>query len=162
VAEGASHGGVRVGQRETGGGVIEDACSPCGDGVAGGAGSRGGGESSRNVVGNVAANRCGALKGCRMATVAIGGAERVVVAHMAQLAGSRLGRHVRSRQSKSGRAVIECCGSKAHGCVAIGAISRGKQRSSRGVRRSRGALPAAAIVGVQVAAGIPAIGGGNR
>jgi len=159
VAKTASHRCMRIGQRETRGAVIEDAGCPSCNRVAGSTLRRGDRETGGNVVWNVSAHRRAGSEGCRVAPVAIGGAERVVVVHVAEGAGRR---QVSTGQSKSGRAVIECCGSKAHGCVAIGAIGHGKQRSGGGVRGSRGALPAAAIVGVQVAAGIPAIGGGNR
>jgi len=64
---------------------------------------------------------------------------------------------MQSRQCKSRRAVVPCRGCKSHRGVAIGAICRGKRSARRRVRRGVGALPAAAIVGVQVAARIPAI-----
>jgi len=67
-----------------------------------------------------------------------------------------------SRQGKSGRAVVPRCGCEAHCRVAIGAVSHRKGRPGSGVRRGVGPLPAAAIVCVQMAAGISAIGRGDR
>jgi len=67
-----------------------------------------------------------------------------------------------SRQGKSGRAVVPRCGCEAHCRVAIGAVSHRESRPGSGVRRGVGPLPAAAIVCVQVATGVSAIGRGDR
>lgn len=67
-----------------------------------------------------------------------------------------------SRQGKSGRAVVPRCGCEAHRRVAIGAVSRRESRPGSGVRRGVGPLPAAAIVCVQMAAGVSAVGRCDR
>jgi len=65
---------------------------------------------------------------------------------------------MKSGQGKSGRTVVPSSRVKRLCRVAGAAIGHRKQWSGCGVRRGVGALPAAAKVGVQVAAGISAIG----
>ena len=61
-------------------------------------------------------------------------------------------------ERKSGGAVVKRRRRKGNRRVARAAICHGKCWSRRGVLRSRGSLPAAAIIGVQMAAGISAVG----
>jgi hypothetical protein len=65
---------------------------------------------------------------------------------------------MQSSQDKSSRGVVKRCGCEAHGRVAIRAVSHRESGPGSGVRRGGGPLPAAAIVCVQVASGISAIG----
>ena len=151
------HASVPIGQRETGCVMVKNSSCPRRDRMAGGAGRRRRRESSRDVIRNVAANRRGALESRRVAAVAIGGIQRVIVAHMAGRARRRGRRHVRASQREASRAVIEdgCCPT---GCVvARGTIRRGKCGSGRRVHRIVRLLP-----GGQVALRISAIGGRNR
>jgi len=148
-------------QREPCRAVIENSRRPGCDGVARSALRRRGRESGCHVIGNGSANSLGLQVDRRVASIAIRGTERVVVAHMAGCARSRRRRHVRSDQGKSCRAVVPRCGCETHGRVAIGAICRGKCGARGGVRWGVGALPASAIVCVQVAARISAIGWGD-
>jgi len=60
---------------------------------------------------------------------------------MARRAGSRRRRHVRARQSKSRRAVIECCCRPTGRCVAGRTIRRCEGASRGGVNRIVGLLP---------------------
>ena len=68
---------------------------------------------------------------------------------------------MRAGQRKPCGAVIECRGREAHRSVACGAVGHSKSWSRSSVRRCVGSLPAAAIIRIQVAAGISAIGGLN-
>jgi hypothetical protein len=77
-------------------------------------------------------------------------------------AGGRRRRNMQSRQCKSGRAVVPRCGCEAHCRVAIGAVSHRESRPGTGVQRGIGPLPAAAIVCVQMAPRVSAIGRGDR
>jgi len=76
---------------------------------------------------------------------------------MARRARSRRRRNMHSRQCKSCRAVVESCRRPADRRVASGAVRYRERVSGCGVRRSVGLLP-----GRQVAAGVPAIGRGDR
>jgi len=81
------------------------------------------------------------------------------------MAGHARGRgwgHVCASQSKSCRAVIECRCSKTNRRVTSGAVGNGECWPGCGVRRSGRSLPAAAIVGAQMATGISAISRRNR
>ena len=64
------------------------------------------------------ANRCGALESGLVAAITIGGAEGVIVIYVTGSAGRGRRRHVRSRQSKTGYAVIEGSGVPALGRMA--------------------------------------------
>jgi hypothetical protein len=162
VAQTASRSRVAIGQRETRCRVIEHARGPGDDWVAAGALRCSGRESGRNVIWHRATNRRRALEHRRVAAVAIRRTQRIVVAHVARCAGCRQRRRVRSDKSKASGAVIERGRCKAHRRMASAAICYCKSGAGRGVRRGRGPLPAAAIVGVQMAAGIATIGRGNR
>jgi len=96
VAQPAGHVGMTVGQGEAGRIVIEYSGRPGRNRMACGASRSRRRKSRRDVIGNVSAERGGALK-CRLVTpVAIRGTQRVVVVHMAGCARSRRRRHVRS------------------------------------------------------------------
>lgn len=69
---------------------------------------------------------------------------------------------MRSDKSKAGGAVIERRRGKAHRGVASAAIRYRERRAGSGVRRGCSPLPAATIVCVQMAAGVSAIGRGDR
>jgi len=60
---------------------------------------------------------------------------------MARSAGRRRWRHVRSRQGKPGRTVIECCGRPTHRRMAGGTIRHSECRAGCGVRRIIRLLP---------------------
>jgi hypothetical protein len=86
-------------------------------------------ESGRDVNRYRASNRCGA-KECRLvAPITIRRTERVVVVYMAGRAGSRRRRHVRPCQRKPSDAVVERRRGPPRGCMASGAVRRGKCRS---------------------------------
>ena len=122
VAQGASHGCVGVGQREARGTVVEHACGPGCNGMARGAGRRGRWESSCDVVGNCAADCRGANENRRMASVAVGRTQRVIVADVAGRAWRRRWRYVSASQREAGGAVIKRRCQKACRRVAIGAV----------------------------------------
>jgi len=98
---------MRVGEREAGGAVIEDAGSPSGDGMATGAGTGGGGEVCGHVVRHIAAHGLRAVPGGLVATHAIGRGETVIVVDVAGSAGRGIGRHVRAGEGKTCNAVVE-------------------------------------------------------
>ena len=148
---------MRVGQRKSGGAVIKHSRGPGSDRVAGGASRCCGRESSRDVIRNISANRCGALEYRRVASIAIRRVQRVVVVYVAGSAGCRHWRRVSSDQRKSGHAVIERSGVPTRRGVASGAVGCRESSSRSGVHRIVGSLP----VG-QVALRIAAIGGGDR
>jgi hypothetical protein len=154
VAEGASHVRMPVREQESRCAMVEDACGPRGDRVAGGAGGSRGREPCRHVIGNVPADRRRALKRRRVAAVTIRRTERVIVIDMA---GRARGRGVRSDQSKSGYAVVERRRRPAGRRVAIGAIGGAKRGARSRVHGSRRLLP-----GRQVALRISAVGRRNR
>ena len=157
VAQGASYAGVCIGQRESGGVVIEDSRGPGGDRVAGRTGGSSGWETSRDVIRNVAANRRCALENSRVASVTIGGIERVVVVHVAGRARRWRRRHVCPGQGKSCHVVVERRGIPSHGGVARRAVGGGKCSPGSGVHGIICPLP-----GRQMASGISAIGRRNR
>ncbi len=72
VAQSALNIGVAIGERKTGGGVIEFSVGPRGDGVAGGAGGGGGRKARREVIGNIAADGLGLVPIGSVAGHAIG------------------------------------------------------------------------------------------
>jgi hypothetical protein len=148
---------MRIGQRETGGGVIEFAVGPNGDGVAGRAGGGCCREIGGDVIGNIAAESlCFVPVGC-VAGHAVRGVEGVVVADVAGSTGRRSGRHVRSDEGKTGNAVVERSGIPTECGMALGAVGRGESCARRGVHGSGGLLPAS-----EVATGISAVGRLNR
>lgn len=152
VAKIAGHVGVSARQRESGGGVIEDASGPRRNRMAGGAGGSGDREPSRHVIGHCAANRGRALECGLVAAVTIRGIQRVVVADMAGRAGSRCRRHVRPGQRESGDAVIEGRSGPSRGSVAVGAVRSGKRGTGSRVHRGCGSLPGGQMA-LRVAAG---------
>ena len=157
VAQTAGHRRVAVGQGEAGAAVIENARGPGRNGVASGAGRSRGRETGSDMIRHRSADRCGAGKSGLVAAVTVGGIERVIVVHMAGRAGGRRGGHVRSRQGKSGDAVIKRgCGPA--GCrMASGAVGGGKGGAGSRVDGSGSLLP-----GGQVALRVAAIGRGDR
>ena len=132
---------MAIGKRETGRAVIEDARSPSGNGMAGCTLRRGGGKSSRDMVGYVPTHRRGPLEIRLVAAIAIRGFEKVVVVQMAAGAGRRCRRHMRSGQSKARRVVIETCRRPTYCVMAHRTIRRGKLRTRRRVHRIIRLLP---------------------
>ena len=126
VARSASHGRVRIGQREPSGAVIEHARGPSRNRMATCALPGSGWEAGRNVIRNIPADGRGALECRRMAAVAIRGIQRIIITHVAGGACRRRRRHMRSSQRKAGGAVIKRRRRKAHGRVAIRAVGYGK------------------------------------
>jgi len=148
---------VSIGQRKSGGRVIEHAGCPGGDRMAGRALRGRRRETCRYVIRNIAANRRRALERGGVASIAIRRVQRVVVAHVAGRAGRRRRRHVRAGQREARRAVIEYCCCPAGCVVARRAIGRGERRSGSRVHRIVRPLPCR-----QMALRISAIGGSNR
>ena len=102
VAEVAGHGGVRTGQREAGGAVIECGAQPRSGRMAGRAGRW---ISGSDVIGHRAAKRRRAVPVGGVAAVAIGGQRAAVVAVRVAQRASHGG--VGASQRESSRAVIE-------------------------------------------------------
>ena len=121
--------GVGAGEREASGAVIKFPRSPGGDGMARSALCRGNWEPGGNVVRNVPSDGHRAIKRCRVATITIGGIQRVIVADVASGARSRRGRHVRAYQREAGDAVIKRSGIPARSGVACRTIGRSKCRA---------------------------------
>ena len=137
--------------------MVKNSSGPSRNRVAGRAGRGSRRETSRDVVRNAAANRRGALECRGVATVAIRGIQRVVVAYMAGCAGRWRRRHVRAGQREPGCAVIERGRCPTRRVVAGGTIGRAECGTGSGVHRIIGLLP-----GGQVALRISAIRGSNR
>jgi hypothetical protein len=83
VAQSARNRCVAIRQGKAGGGMIKYACGPRRNWVARSTLRGGRREAGSHVVGNVAANRCGTLERCCVASVTISRIQRVVVVHMA-------------------------------------------------------------------------------
>lgn len=121
--------GVGAGEREACGAVIKFPRSPGGDGMARSALCCGNWEAGGNVVRNVPSDGHRAIKRRRVATITIGGIQRVIVADVASGARSGRGRHVRAHQREAGNAVIERSGIPARSGVACRTIGRSKCRA---------------------------------
>jgi len=150
---------MRPGQREGCGAVIESGSRPIRRRVANRTVCR---EPGGNMIRDRSAQCRRALPSSQMAAIAGSRTQCVVVAYMARRAGGRRRRDMQSREHKPSGAVVKRCGCEAHRRVAIGAVSHCESGPGSGVRRGGGPLPAAAIVCVQVAAGISAIGRRDR
>ena len=75
---------MSIGQKKSGRAVVEDACRPSRDGVTVGALGRGGGESGGDVVGNIAAQRCGALESGLVTAIAVSRIQIVIIIYVAR------------------------------------------------------------------------------
>ena len=141
---------VRVGQRETGGAVIELAVGPGGDGMASGASGRGIREIRGDVVRYVATQCLCAIPRRLVAAHAVRRSEIVVVVGVALRAGRR---GMRANQREARHAVIEAgLVGPGDGVMATGTICDGKRWARSGVNWIIGLLP-----GSQVATGVAAI-----
>lgn len=118
--------GMAQRQRESEARMIEGAGRPRRNRVAAGASRGCDREICRDVVGHVAADGRRALVHGRVAAVAVGRVQRVVVTEVAGSAGRRIGRHVRSHQREAGDAVIERGRGPTGRRVAVRAVRRGK------------------------------------
>ena len=153
MARGARRGRVCAGKGPSGRGVIEHAGIPS-DGIVA-SGAKRSGETSGDVIGNIAAESCRVVPIRLMAAVAIGigRSEVVIVVDVAKGAGR--GR-VRAGQRKTGGVVVERGGRPGDGVVAGGAIGCGESGTSSGVRGVVGLLPSG-----EMAAGVAAVGRGD-
>ena len=153
MARRARRGRMCACKSPSGRGVIEHAGIPS-DGIVA-SGAKRSGETSGDVIGNIAAESCRAVPGRLMAAVAIGigRGEVVIVVDVAKGAGR--GR-VRAGQRKAGGVVVERGGRPGDGVVAGGAIGCGESGAGRGVRGVVGLLPSG-----EMAAGVAAVGRGD-
>lgn len=157
VAGRAEHVGMPIGERKSGGTVVEFAIGPGGDGMASGTSGSCGGESRGEVVGHGAAQSCRFIPVSRMAGYAVGRIQSVVIVDVAGSTGSGRGRLVRADKRETRNAVIEGSGIPSLRGVTVGAVGGGKGRTGSGVNGSGGLLPSG-----EVAARIAAVGGSNR
>ena len=149
---------VRVGQRKPGSGVIENTVSPHRDGVTARASRSGRREICRDVIGNISAKSLRAVPGRLVTAQTIRGAQSVVVIDMTCGACCRCWRHVRARQSETGRSVVKRGDIRPRDGVVTGrAIGDGKLRTSGRMSGIVGLLP-----GRKMAPGVAAIGWLNR
>ena len=138
MAQRAGNRGVLPCQWETGGAVVERSSSPGGNGMARGALRSRGWEPSSHVIWYVSSDGGGALKRSRVTPVAVRGIQRVIVIGMA---GSARGRKVRTRQRKSGNAVVERRTIPTRRGVTVGAIPHRERCAGSGMHRVVGCLP---------------------
>jgi hypothetical protein len=123
---------------ETCGAVVERSSGPRCDRMARGALCGGSWEARAHVIRYISANCRGALESCRVAAVAVGGIQCVVVIGMAGSAGRR---SMRPCQRKSGNTMVERCRIPTSRSVAVGAIPHCKGRTSGRMHRIIGSLP---------------------
>jgi len=158
VAQGASRRQMRPAQREGCGRMIECRRCPIRSRVADRAILR---EAGGNVIRDCAAKRCRAVPCHQMAVDTGSRIQRVIIAHMAGNTRRRRRRNVQPGERKAGSAVVPRGGRETYSVVAPTAIANRKQRACGQMRWRVGSLITAAIVRVQMAAGISAIGLSN-